>query len=117
MDVDDDDNDDSLGLGYLGSIVPDADDDVSNMLLAQLGSTPIAAGAPTKRDKPSRPMSTHQADVTLPEAAGYAPPGPNAGDIRGVMAATPSDFHCEVADVIANQVLSSLGKSHARDKR
>ena len=45
------------------------------------------------------------------------PPGPNACDIRGVMAATPSDFQCEVADVIANQVLSSLGKSHARDKR
>ena len=45
MDVDDDD--DSLGLGYLGSIVPDANDDVSNMLLAQLGSTPIAAGTPT----------------------------------------------------------------------
>ena len=45
MDVDDDD--DNLGLGYLGSIVPDASDDVSNMFLAQLGSTPIAAGTPT----------------------------------------------------------------------
>ena len=51
------------------------------------------------------------------QTRGYAPPGPNANDIREVLAATPSDFHGEVADVIVNQALSSLGKSHARDKR
>ena len=43
MDVDDDSDDapvNDAGMGFLGSIVPDKDDDVSNMLLAQLGSIP-----------------------------------------------------------------------------
>ena len=89
MDVDDDD--DSLGLGYLGSIVPDASDDVSNMLLAQLGSTPIAAGTSTAfagSFPAGRELATSR---TCPAVKGYAPPGPNACDIRAsVVLANPT---------------------------
>ena len=44
MDVDDDSKNhhsNDAGMGFLGSIVPDEDDDVSNMLLAQFGSIPL----------------------------------------------------------------------------
>ena len=43
MNVDDDGDDtpvNDAGMGFLEYIVPDKDDDVSNMLLAQLGSIP-----------------------------------------------------------------------------
>ena len=92
MDVDDDSDDNhgnDAGMGFLGSIVPDEDDDVSDMLLAQVGSIP-----PKKYGTPSRPMPSN--------------PHPTQ---------TLSDFHGEVVSFIANQALSSLGKSHARDER
>ena len=41
MDVDDDSEDhhsNDAGMGFLGFIVPDEDDDVANMLLAQMGA-------------------------------------------------------------------------------
>ena len=52
MDVDDDSDDASgndAGMGFLGSIVPAEDDDVSNMLLKQLGSVPIQASTAEQR--------------------------------------------------------------------
>ena len=50
----------------------------------------------------------------------------NTSGVRGALAVraddggfpeTPSDFHCEVADIIVTQVLSNLCKSRARDNR
>ena len=35
----------------------------------------------------------------------------------GVLPETPSDFHCEVVEIIVNQVLSNVGKRCARDNR
>ena len=61
MDVDDDSDDNhgnDAGMGFLGSIVPDEDDDVSDMLLAQLGSK--------KYGTPSRPMPSNQHPTQTP---------------------------------------------------
>ena len=104
MDVDDD-SDDNHGndarRGFMGSIVPDEDDNVSNMFLSQFGSIPLKKSGTPLRSMPANPHQTaeHQ----------------EADD--GGISETPSDFHCDVAGVIVCQVFSSLGRSHARDKR
>ena len=58
MDVDDDSEDhhsNDAGVGFLGSIVTDEDDDVANMLLAQFGRAP-----PKRRATPLSSMAQHR---------------------------------------------------------
>ena len=66
MDVDSDSDGNDAGMGFLRFIAQDKDDDISDMLLAQLGSV-TEGQRPASCLKSKRNKSAHTLEVTVPE--------------------------------------------------